>query len=112
MRCVQHHLDDTFHIAIGRGERSDLDAEAAGKRGAHLIRIKLLAFDLARFEDVFGQGAQNGLAAQRDTERFHASDQLALAQPEASQLRRYPGLIPTEVRPFITLMDIHFLIIL
>lgn len=31
-RRIQHHLDDAFHIAIGRGQGADVDAEPPGER--------------------------------------------------------------------------------
>jgi hypothetical protein len=30
-RRVQHHLDDAFHIAIGRGQGADVDAKPSGE---------------------------------------------------------------------------------
>lgn len=44
---VEHQFDDALHVAVGRDQAADIHAETAGKRGANLVAIKLLALDLA-----------------------------------------------------------------
>ena len=108
LRRIKHHFDHPFDITVSGGERADLDAEPASERGADLVRVELLAFDFAGFEDIFGERAQDRFAPQGNPERFHASDQLALAQPEARQLLGDEPLVPTERRPVVLLMEVHY----
>ena len=91
---VEHHLDDAFDIAVGGRQRADVHAQPAGDRGAHLIRVEDLTFDLARLEDILGQGLEHGLAAQREAKRLHAADQPAL--PVTHGGKRLPGLCASQ----------------
>jgi hypothetical protein len=54
-RCVEHHFDDTFDIAVGLLYRTYVDAETARNGGADLFRIQSLTFDLAAFQNIFRQ---------------------------------------------------------
>ena len=63
LRCVEHHLDYTFDGAsrsAGVGT-PDIQAQTSRNRGTDLILVKHLSLDLARFEDVLGQGLKHGL---------------------------------------------------
>jgi hypothetical protein len=88
LRGVEHHLDDTFDVAVDRRQGRSLDSQAAGNRGPNLAPVQDLAFDLAGLEHVFGQRLENGLLAQRKAERVHATYQLSLSMPDR---RKLPG---------------------
>ena len=47
---VEHHLNDAFDVPVGGGKCPDIEPEAAGDRGAHLVAVEDFAFDLAGFE--------------------------------------------------------------
>ena len=74
LRGVQHHFDDAFDVAIGFDQTADIHAQAAGNGGANLLPVEQFALDLARFENIFGQGMENGFLTQRETKRLHAAD--------------------------------------
>ena len=78
LRRIEHHLDDTLDIAIRWQKPADFDSEPTGDRRAHLVPIKLLAFDIARFKDFLGEAMQHGFRAKLETEALHPSDQTPL----------------------------------
>ena len=51
---VEHHLDDAFDMPVGRCQCPDIESQAAGEGGSHLVDVEDLPFDLARFQDVLG----------------------------------------------------------
>ena len=57
---------------------TDIYAEPAGDRRAHLLCFELFPLDLAALEDVFGEGPQNRLLLELEAQGFHAADQPAL----------------------------------
>ena len=58
---VEHHLDDAFHMPVGGSQCPDIESETAGEGRAYLVDVEDFAFDLARFQDVLGQGARGPL---------------------------------------------------
>ena len=92
---VEHHLDDALDIAVGGREGADIHAEAAGDRGAHLILVEDFAFDLAGFEDVLGQGLEDGLRAELEAEPFHPADEPPLPVTHGRKLVRQPRPDPS-----------------
>jgi len=74
LRGVEHHLDHTLDIPVGRGEGADVDAEASRDGGADLVLVQDLALDFGGLEDVFGQCLKNGLFLKPESECFHSPD--------------------------------------
>ena len=104
---VEHHLDDAFDVPVGRRQCPDIEPEAAGDGGAHLVDVEDLALDLARFQDILGQGVEDGLLAEPEAEAFHPADQPALPVTHGRELVRQPFLIPVEPGPIASLVDVH-----
>ena len=75
---VEYHLDDSFDIAIHRVKSRCVHAKTEGNGRPDLIRREFFALNLARFDDILGQGAQMGLAAQVKAKRLHLADQSSL----------------------------------
>ena len=75
-------------------KRADVDAEAAGDRGAHLVAVENLAFDLARLEDVLGQRFEIGLGLQPEAESLHPADQPSLPVADRRQLSGQRVVVP------------------
>jgi hypothetical protein len=84
-RRVEHHFNDTLHLAAGRLERADIHAKTARDRGAHLFGVQGLALNLAAVQHVFGEGSQDGFLPQGKAEPFHAADEAALLVTECRQ---------------------------
>ena len=82
-RGVEHHLDDALDMAVGGLQPADVHAETAGDRGADLLGVQLLAFDLAGLEHVRGQGLQDGLLLEMEAKGLHVADQAALLVADA-----------------------------
>jgi len=72
---IEHHLDDALDVTIGRRERADIHPQPARERGAHLIAIEHLAFNLARLEHLLGQVVEARFGAQQEAERLHPAYQ-------------------------------------
>jgi hypothetical protein len=51
-RCIEHHFDNVFDIAICRFERTYINPEAPRDRGPDLLGVQLFAFDFTAFENV------------------------------------------------------------
>jgi hypothetical protein len=85
---VEQHLDDAVDIAIGGDQSRDVHAEPACERGTHLGAVENLALDLARFNDLLGEGAEGGVGAQGVAESFHAADEPALAVADGAEVGR------------------------
>jgi hypothetical protein len=47
-RCVEHHFDDAFNIAVCGLEGADIDAEAARNGGSDLFGIQMLSLNFAQ----------------------------------------------------------------
>ena len=65
---VEHHLDNAVDMPVGGRQCPDIESESAGEGGAYLIDVEDFALDLARFQDVLGQGAEDGLLAEPEAE--------------------------------------------
>ena len=65
---VEHHLDNAVNMAVGGRQCPDIESESAGEGRAYLIDVEDFAFDLARFQDVLGQGDQDRLFAQAEAQ--------------------------------------------
>jgi hypothetical protein len=96
---IEHHLDDAFDIPIGRSQSTDIDAETACNRGPDLTTIKHLTFDLTRFEDIVGQGFENGFRPQLEAERFHPSDEASLLVADFPKMFSEALRLPGKARP-------------
>jgi hypothetical protein len=105
LRRIEHHLDDAFHASIRGLQPADVDAKPARDGRAHLAGVEFLAFDLAAFQDVFGESAKHGFLFHSEAERLHLAEQPPLAVPGCSERDRQPPVIPTELRPVRKLMD-------
>lgn len=109
MPCrIEHHFDDALHIAVGRLERPNIDAKAAGDQGAHLRHIEVLAFNLAALEHILREGLQNRLLAQGEVESLHTALQDALVKPRRGKLPGDLVGIPGEVRPDFPHTNVHW----
>ena len=104
---VEHHLDNAFHMAVGGSQCPDIESEAAGEGGAYLIDVEDFAFDLARFQDVLGQGAQDGLFPETEAQAFHPANEPPLAVTDRRKLVSQPFLIPAEPGPIVSFVDVH-----
>src|SRR5688572_10402208 len=61
---IHHQLDYSVDIAVGGHETADVEAKLSGDGRSDLRAVQFLAFDLARLDDVFRQGAKVSFAAQ------------------------------------------------
>ena len=75
--------------------------KAARDRGAHLVAVEHLAFDLARFQDILGQRLQHGFRPQLEAEAFHPADQTPLPVPDIDEARSDTRVVPAESRPVV-----------
>jgi hypothetical protein len=79
MACrIEHHLDDALDMPVCGLQCADVYPEAPGNRRADLLGVKLLAFDLAAFENIGGQGLKDSFLLEVESQSFHATDQPAL----------------------------------
>src|SRR5262249_224635 len=101
-----HHLDDAFNTPIDDVHGGDIDAKAARERRADLLRVELLALDLAAFHRLFRQSFQGGFLLKREPERFHATDQSSLVVTHGCKRAGEPVLVPTEFWPVSELVDV------
>ena len=46
LRRVEHHLDDSFNVTVGRFQAADVHPEPARDRRAHLVGVQVLPFNL------------------------------------------------------------------
>ncbi len=104
---VKHHLDNAVHMPVGWRQCPDIEPEAAGEGGAYLVDVEDFAFDLARFQDVLGQGTQHRLLAEPEAESFHPANEPTLPVTHRRELVRKPVLIPVEPGPLVSLVDVH-----
>ena len=88
LRRVQHHFHDALDVTVRRPQPADVDSEPASDRRAHLLGIQLFAFDLAAFQNVFGESAENGLLSNAEAESLHLADQPTLQVPACGQRGR------------------------
>ena len=106
-RCVEHHLDDAFHVTVGRRKAADIQAQAARDRGTDGRRIKVLSFYSARFDDIFSKRPQHRLFLQTEPQRLHLAQQAALP---VAHLRQQAGkrlAVPVKFRPIGLFVDVH-----
>lgn len=86
MLCrIQDHLDDVFDITVSWCQAANFNSQAACDRGTYLISVELLAFNLALFENVLGQGVQHSFCPKQKAEPFHKSNQASLSMPHLNQ---------------------------
>jgi len=60
-RCIQHHLDNAFDIAVGGHQSANIHSESPGNGKTNLIPVQLFTLDFTRFNHVFREGAEMGL---------------------------------------------------
>ena len=112
---VEHHLNDTFDIALRGNKADDIHAKAPRDRRAYLAWVKLFAFDLTGFNNVLGKGLQDRLFAQPKTKHLHTPGQPALLVANAGEDLGQDFWIPPKPWPIVLLMDVvhskspHFL---
>jgi hypothetical protein len=75
-------------------------------RRAHLVAVERLAFDLARFHNLFGQRVENRFRSQLKAEALDVADETALPVPHVDETRGYARVIPAELRPSGALVDV------
>ena len=76
--CVEHHLDDAFHVTVGRLQAADIHSQEARDRGTDSGRIEFLSFYSARFDDILGQRPQHRFFLQPETQCLHLAQQAPL----------------------------------
>src|SRR6185437_999410 len=99
--------DDTLDIAVRGFQRANVHAEAARDGRADLLRIQLLAFDLAALENVGGQRLEHGFLLEMEPERLHVPDQAALPVTDRGQWLGNRLRAPVETGPLPQRVDIH-----
>jgi hypothetical protein len=104
---VEHHFDHALDIPVGRRQRPDVDAEAAGDRGAHLVLVQELAFDFRGLEDILRQRLEHGLFLQAETQGLHASDKPPLPVADSRQRCCNRLIFPAEPGPISVFVDVH-----
>jgi hypothetical protein len=104
---VQHQLDNTFNMAVSRGECSYVESKSAGYRRAYLFHVEDFSLDLARFKDVLGQGAEDGFFPQTEAQGFHSANKSPLPVPDGRKLVCKPLLIPAELGPIVSFVDVQ-----
>jgi hypothetical protein len=75
---VHHHVDDALDVSVDGRQARDVHAEAPRYGGSNLFSFELFPFNLARLDDVFGEGAKVGLRTQVEADAFHLAEQSAL----------------------------------
>ena len=103
---VKHHLDDPFDIAVHWRERPDVHAQSPRYRGPDLLAVKLLAFNLAGFQDLLSQRLQDSLFAELEAEPLHAANQPSLVMTHRRQGHGEHLVVPPKPRHVRKLMDI------
>jgi hypothetical protein len=78
---IEHHLDDTFDVAVFARQSATLHTQTARQGGANLIAVEMLTLDLTGFQDFFGQRTQYRFGAELKTEPFHPPNQPSLMIP-------------------------------
>jgi hypothetical protein len=106
LRGIEHQLDGSLDIATRGDVVGGLNSHAPGDGGADRCRVKYRALDGAGFDDFRREILQRGFGAKTKSEAFHPTEQASLAVPDFHQGRQQFGLIPGEMRPFWSLMDI------
>ena len=82
---VEQHLDDPVDVAIAWDQSGDVHPQPARERGTHLGVVENLALDLARFDDLLGEGSQRSVGAKGVAEGLHAPDEAALAVADGAE---------------------------
>jgi hypothetical protein len=84
-RGVQHHIHDPFDMAIHRGQRADLHAQAAGDGRTHRLCVEPLALDLAGPDHIFRERPQAGPVAQNHADIGQATHEQPLGAADVGQ---------------------------
>ncbi len=72
--CIQHHFNNALHVTIRGCQASDVNSQPTCNRGANLIPIELLSFNLARFEYILGKGVQYRFLAKLEAKPLHTAN--------------------------------------
>ena len=107
LRGIEHHLDHPLDVPVGRRQRADVDAEAAGDRGAHLVLVEDFAFDFRGLEDIFRQGLKDGLFLQAESQSLHAANEPPLAVAHGGQTGCNGLIRPAKMRPVPEFVDVR-----
>ena len=75
---VERHIHDSFHVAVASPHAPVGDAEPAGDRRTHLVRVEVAAFDGRRFHDVAGEHPEGRRGLQIEAERPHPAEEQTL----------------------------------
>ena len=115
LRCIQHQLDDAIDAAVHVAQAGDVDAQAAGDRGADLRCIEHLALDLAAGHHILGQGIEHRLLAKVKAKGLHAAQEPTLPVAHRCELVDKALLPPVKAGPVVLLVDVctpHYMRIL
>src|SRR5262245_35631825 len=106
-RCVEHHLDHAVDVAVRRSQPRDVQPHASSDGRADLVRIELLALDLAALDDVRRQGLEDRLLPKLEPQSLHVTQEMALPMANRGEEHGESFAIPVEARPLLALVDIH-----
>jgi hypothetical protein len=90
---IQHHLNDSFHVAAGLHASAKIEAQSPGDGGPHLVGVQKRSFDGAGLDDIGSQHGQTGLGPKAKTKNFHASEQTSLPVSNVGQQRQQLGVL-------------------
>jgi hypothetical protein len=107
LRGIKHHLDNAFDIVTSRGGSAEFQAESAGDRRPHLVRIQFFPFDRAGFDHIGGKCSQGRLVPEVKTQRLHASQQSTLQMPNFGKQRQNLAAVPAQLGPSRPLVNIR-----
>jgi hypothetical protein len=105
LRGIEHHLDHTLGVSVGRSQGPGIHSKPPGDGGTHLFLIQDLPFDLAGFENVQRQRMQNGFRAERKPQGFHPAEQSALSVTQGGKSLPQGLITPAELGPICRLFS-------
>ena len=85
----------------------DIYPEMPGKRGANLLRVQRLPFDVAGLKNILGKRPEHRFLSKVGIQRRHAANETPLPIPYGSQQVGQCFLIPVKARPIGALMEIY-----
>ena len=105
-RCIEHHFDDAFYIAVRRLQARDINPQAAGDGRADLLSVELFTFDFAGLDHVSGERLEYGFLAELKPESFHVPDETPLLATDRGKRFSQTLPIPVVSRPIWELVGI------
>jgi hypothetical protein len=88
-------------------QRADVHAQTQRDGRTDLSGVQLLPFDLAALENVGGEGFEDGLPAQVQSQRLHVPNRAALTVTYRSEELGQLFRAPVKPGPVVELVDIH-----